>query len=369
MNDPIHIVCLDAPSPPDYGGAIDMFYKIRALHSIGKKIILHYFNYKGKRNTIGLEDCCDEIHAYERSSFLSSLLTQKPYIISSRTSAQLIHRLNADNYPVLLEGLHCSGVIPHLAERKVMIRMHNDEAVYYDILSKTEASFLKRLYYRYESSLLSRYQKKLLGNISLTFLSEADEKLFKEKYHYRRTFFVPLFIPWQRVESKPGKGEYCLYHGNLTVSENVKAAEWLIEKVFSKADMPLIIAGKNAKALQGICSNYGKIKLVTNPSDAELTELIQNAHINVLPSMNATGVKLKLIHALLKGRFCITNYSGVAGSQLENHVALAETVEDWIRMIQSKQASMFSNDMIEARKAILSIYNNKLNAEKLIEVW
>ncbi len=36
------------------------------------------------------------------------------------------------------------------------------------------------------------------------------------------------------MQCKPGKGNYILYHGNLSVSENYNAALWLIENVFSK---------------------------------------------------------------------------------------------------------------------------------------
>ena len=49
MNEPIHIVCLDAPAPPDYGGAIDMYYTIIALAKTGRKPILHYFEYGEKK--------------------------------------------------------------------------------------------------------------------------------------------------------------------------------------------------------------------------------------------------------------------------------------------------------------------------------
>ena len=45
----LHIICLDAPSPPNYGGAIDMYYKIRALALAGTRIILHYFAYREGR--------------------------------------------------------------------------------------------------------------------------------------------------------------------------------------------------------------------------------------------------------------------------------------------------------------------------------
>jgi hypothetical protein len=39
----LHIVCLDIPYPADYGGVVDLFYKIKSLHQLGVKIHLHCF--------------------------------------------------------------------------------------------------------------------------------------------------------------------------------------------------------------------------------------------------------------------------------------------------------------------------------------
>ena len=35
----LNIICFDVPFPANYGGAIEEFYKIKALHQLGVKII------------------------------------------------------------------------------------------------------------------------------------------------------------------------------------------------------------------------------------------------------------------------------------------------------------------------------------------
>ncbi|HEX8313555.1 MAG TPA: mannosyltransferase, partial [Flavisolibacter sp.] len=137
MTDHLHIVCLDAPSPPDYGGAIDMYYKIKALAETGRKIILHYFDYNPTRDTKGLETICYAVHAYKRKSFFRSPPLSRPFIVQSRINKDLIKRLNEDDAPILLEGLHCAGLIPHLKhQQRVVLRMHNNEAAYYHHLAQ-----------------------------------------------------------------------------------------------------------------------------------------------------------------------------------------------------------------------------------------
>jgi hypothetical protein len=371
LNNHLHIVCLDAPAPPDYGGAIDMFYKIKALAESGKKIILHYFDYNPARNAAGLESLCASVYTYKRKPVYQSLPLSQPYIIQSRINQQLIDRLNKDDYPVLLEGLHCAGLLSYLTNKdRVILRMHNEEASYYHYLSKTESSLLKKQYFLQESKMLRRFQKKLDKDLKLACLSETDIEIFKNDYSFKKTHFIPCFIPWQNISIKEGKGEYCLYHGNMRVSENEEAAQWLIQQVFNQLNIPLIIAGKGiSKRLTGEAAKHKNISLINNPSIEEINDLIQNAHINVLPSMNNTGVKLKLLNALLNGRHCITNYNGVKGSQINEGLVIEDAVQRWITAIKTLMQHTFTITDIEKRKQILALYNNQQNAAKLNALW
>ena len=41
----LHIVAFDIPQPANYGGVIDVFYKIKALTNLGVKVHLHCYEY------------------------------------------------------------------------------------------------------------------------------------------------------------------------------------------------------------------------------------------------------------------------------------------------------------------------------------
>ncbi|MGH2563383.1 MAG: mannosyltransferase, partial [Ginsengibacter sp.] len=129
MNDKhLHIVCLDVPYPPDYGGVFDLFYKIRSLHSIGINIHLHCFEYgRGKQEE--LKKYCKSVSYYKRKNFLNGLSLRLPFIVSSRANRVLLNNLLKDDHPVLLEGIHCSYFLysGELKNRKIIIRLHNVE--------------------------------------------------------------------------------------------------------------------------------------------------------------------------------------------------------------------------------------------------
>lgn len=370
MSDHLHIVCLDCPSPPDYGGAIDMYYTITSLHAAGKKIILHYFNYKANRNIQELLPFCEQIYSYKRKSFLQSPPLLKPHIVSSRVNKKLIERLNEDAHPVLVQGIHCTAILPRLKQdKKIIIRLHNNEAVYYYNLAKAENNLLKKAYFKREARLLKTYQKSIQKHYPLACLSQKDAAVFKNEYGFQKTVFIPCFLPWQSLNIQAGKGEFFLYHGNLLVKENELAATWLIENVFKQLNLPFIIAGKGiSKKLQKTASVNPHIKLVNDPPMEELDILIRNAHAHVLPSMNATGVKLKLLHALFEGRFCFTNDQGVCGSGLEKTVTVLDTATQWKEAISHSINTEFTEEMIEERKLAFAIYNNQKNAEKFKEL-
>jgi hypothetical protein len=371
LTEHLHIVCLDAPGPPDYGGAIDMFFKIKALARTGKKIILHYFAYNPTRNAKGLENDCVAIYTYHRKSVFQALPLVQPFIIQSRLNSDLIKRLNGDNYPILLEGLHCAGVIQGLNNPdRVIIRMHNEEASYYHHLAQTEKSYIKKQYFKQESKLLRKYQQNMSKQMKLATLSASDMDIFQREYGFRSLAFIPCFIPWYQLSANHGRGNYCLYHGNMLVSENEEAAIWLVQNVFSRSDIPLIIAGKGiSDRLAAVAKQYNNVSLLPDPQIEQIDELIKNAQINVLPSMNGTGVKLKLLNALLNGRHCITNFNGIKGSQIEQGLSIVDSVQEWRQEVKKLMSKDFLSGEIKTREPILALYDNKVNAEKLNALW
>lgn len=364
----LHIVCFDAPAPAHYGGVIDLYYKIIALANAGVHITLHYFQYKAGRGHQGLEPFCKAIYVYPRKPYWQCMASPLPFIVGSRINKDLINRLNEDQHPVLLEGIHCSGMLPYLhVNRKIMLRLHNNEATYYRRLAHIEHAPLRNLYYTVEATRLDRYQKRLPPELACAAVSLADMHVVQNLYGWTNTRFLPAFIPWQMIHPPEGLGDYCLYQGNLSITENEAAVRWLIRHVFAGSDIPFIIAGQQpSERLKKAVAPHPKIRLVVNPSDKVLDELIGKAQVNVLPSLNETGVKLKVLHALFYGRHCVTNGAAVAGSGLETAVHLEEEAASLREKIKQLMQQPFTQKEMQQRKSLLHQYDNVKNAQALI---
>jgi len=128
----LHIVSFSIPFPANYGGIIDVFYKLKALHKAGIKIHLHCFQYDRPEAT-ELKTYCESVNYYPRKTGLAAQLALKPYIVESRQSETLLKNLLADDYPVLFEGLHSCYYINNKAfkGRTLIYRESNLEHYYY----------------------------------------------------------------------------------------------------------------------------------------------------------------------------------------------------------------------------------------------
>ncbi len=370
MNKHLHIVTHDVPWPADYGGVIILFYKIKSLHQQGIKIHLHCF-YKDRQEQSILNKYCESVTYYPRKKLFSFPLLTIPFIVQSRRNPLLLRNLLKDNYPILFEGIHCTYHLLNkkLRNRKMQVCLQNVEYTYYKHLARYEKNFFKKTYYIIESFLLYHYEKKLSKSASFWTVSELDTLVYKEILKANHVEFFPVFLPWTTVKSELGNGTYCLYQGNLEVSENDKAARWLLEEVFAKLKIPFVIAGRNpSPLLKKMAHQNPHTCMVENPSEHEMDDLIRKAQINIIPSFNNTGIKLKLLNALFNGRYCIVNAEAARGSGLENLCIYADTANAFIEKIHDNFYLEFKELEKEKRKEVLmNLYQNSKNATRIIE--
>ena len=368
----LHIITHDVPWPADFGGVIDQFYKIKTLYQYGVKIHLHCFVNKRPPQD-ELKKYCETVSYYKRHTGIRHFSFSIPYIVSSRKNNELLKNLSKDNYPVLMEAIHSSYYLyaGELTNRIGLVRLHNAEFEYYHHLAMYEKNVFKKYYYNHESRLLKKYEKKLAEKVKIAALSGQDVEVYQHLFKANNIIHLPLFLPYLNAAGKEGIGCFCLYHGNLSINENEEAAIWLLQNVFNDIKIPFVITGKNpSQKLEFLAYQQPHTCLVANPSDKELHDMIAKAQINILPSFNNTGIKLKLLNALYNGRHCLVNKAGVEGSGLNRLCTIAEDADDFKTAIRYLYAIPYTKEENEKRQLLLQqLYNNQKNADKLIEIF
>ena len=366
-NKALHIVALNIPYPANYGGVIDIFYKLKALKDLGIKIHLHCYKFD-REETNNLDILCSSVHYYPRKMSWFNLFSNIPFIVKSRKSENLLKNLEKFNAPILFEGLHTTYYLKHskINQRPQFVRAHNIESDYYKMLAIAEKKIIPKLYLFTEHLKIKSYEKKLKNADGILSISQKDHEHFNK---IGNSHYIKAFHPNNYVSSKTGLGEYAIYHGNLSVAENENAALYLIKHVFKKIDYPFVIAGhKTGKRLRKEISKHNHIRLVENPEEVLLDNLIKNAQIQVLYTQQATGIKLKLLKSLYHGRHCIANNQMLIGTELENLCHKVDKPEEWIAKIKELENIPFSSEEIEIRKKTLEKFNCIDEAKKIIEL-
>ena len=366
-NKALHIVSLDVPFPADYGGAIDIYYRIKALHELGFKITLHCFEYgRGKHKELDRITAC--VNYYKRKKRVFDLFGGKPFIVETRSTNALLQNLLQDDAPILFEGLHTTFFLAdgRLKNRVKLVRTHNVEHQYYNGLAD-KATGLKRLYFRNEARKLKKFEKILKNADHILTIQKNDFDHFSSlhKSVYLLNASAPENNLNEYVETKP----YCLFHGNLSVPENNTAAFWMLETFKQNPSIPLIIAGKDpSKMLAHKCTQQG-VTLKANPDTEKMNVLLRNARVHVLHTDQPTGLKLKLITALQTSGHVVVTPEMTEGTTLEILCAVAAKRSSFSKQILKLFPKQLTHeDFLSRRKHIDKNYNTKKNCEIIAQL-
>ncbi len=365
----LHIVSFDVPWPADYGGVIDVYYKVKALAAQGVRVHLHCFEY-GRGEAPELAELCESVHYYKRDTGKHQLLNSLPYVVLSRRSELLMDILCQDDHPILFEGLHSCYHLgdPRLAGRKRLVRTHNVEHDYYEALALAERGTFKRTYFAQEARKLRKFETVLSEADVILAISPNDQQHFAA--HFRNVKHIPAFHPSAKVDVPVGLGDFCLYHGALSVPENDKAALYLVNEVFKGLPIPLVIAGRGASPeLRAAVARSNNVKLRLNIPTDEITALVKAAQVNVLPTFQATGIKLKLLLCLFIGRHVVCNTPMVQYTGLEELCRVHDDPATMRLSIQACMAVPASGAALEQRVKVLEErFCNAGNARAIVEL-
>ncbi|MDR2920718.1 MAG: glycosyltransferase family 1 protein [Tannerella sp.] len=371
MNKTLHIVSLNIPWPANYGGVIDIFYKLKALHACGVRIILHCFEYERPR-AVELESFCEKVYYYRRKTGLLSNLSYLPYNVYSRKDKRLITNLLKDDNPILFEGLHTCYYISdkRLANRFKIFRSSNIEHDYYREIGVAERNPVKKCFYYIESIRFKAFEKNVRNADLMIAVSQTDTDYFKQTYPDNAVEFIPCFHENDHVTAIPGQSDFLLYHAKLSVKENEKAALYIINKVCNKIPYKCIIAGMDPpESLFEAAAPYPNIVIEANPTTERMHTLIREAQINLLITFQGTGLKLKLLNSLFAGRHVVVNPLMLAGSGLDALCHIADTPGQMIETCRQLISQPFTEEEIKKRRQVLyPTYSNEYQAQKLAEL-
>ena len=370
MEKHIHIVSFDVPFPADYGGVMDVYYKIKALHKQGIHVHLHAFAY-GRMPAPELDAICASVHYYKRDTSWTAQLSLTPYIVESRVSEQVKTNLLQDQHPILMEGLHTTAIMldKRFSKRRLIYRESNIEHQYYNQLAMRETKWMRKLFFKLESWKLKRYEPSLTRAHIALVVSQSDQAYLQSQYPTLQSHYLPSFHPNEELYQDSVKGSYVLFHGNLSVSENIDAALFLAS-VLKETPYRFILAGKQPSAeVLKVARSNANFHLFADPDDATMKRLVAKAKVNVLYTKESAGLKLKLLNVLFTGGHVLCNSAMLVGTGLDSLCSIAEDKKQFLSTLETLMSTPFTNDDWNRRKEILlPRFSNESNAKELISL-
>lgn len=359
----------DVPLPADYGGVIDVFYRVKALHDLGVKITLHCFEY-GRGRSKELEQYAEKVIYYRRRKKLLDVMTRLPFIVKTRISVSLRNNLLKDDAPILFEGLHTTFFLSdeRFRDRIKIVRTHNIEHEYYHALAQ-QATGIRKRFYATEAKKLKAYEAQLKHATHLLAIKE-DDAFHLRQYCPNSTYVLPACANVETHFSEETE-PYCLFQGNLSVPENEHGLIWLIEQVFAPHNLTntLKVAGKSpSDTIISICDAWN-IQLIPDPQEDEMQELLNEARVHVFYSEQDTGIKLKLVNALCTSGAILANKKMLFGTDFENLCDLVNTPDAYADRIRQNLLKPVPEIYIELRKSFIATHlDPRKNCQIIVDI-
>ncbi len=366
MKKRLHVICFDNPYPPKYGGIIDVYYKIKALSELEVGVYLHVFGKQNIEEEKELSKYCETVFYYPRNNVFLSLFSLIPFRVKSRSSKLLEENLIKIKAPILYEGLHTTYSLFSNNLKNNYVRTHNVEHAYFYGLAKSERNLVKKIFYLIEGKKLERFEKQLEKATTIFTISKIEQQYFQHQFK-EKAIYVPAFHDATFLMHKETRGSYILWHGDLRVPDNIKSVLFLIE-VYKDSKFNFKIASSTINtAINKKISKINSIEFIDLNKKVNLFQLINEAHINVLYTFQATGIKLKLLNALYKGKFVLGNDLLIENTGLKTICEIANTESEFLKQTEDLFKKEFTTAIVEKRKEVLNFFSPELSAKKIKE--
>lgn len=361
----LHIVSFDNPYPPNYGGVIDVYYKIMALHQIGYSIHLHCFVKEIPEHFDELKALTATVCFYKIEQNPLYFLSRLPFSVISRSDRKLIENIVKEEAPILFDGLKTTCLMNalRLKSYKKYLRLHNIEPNYYKGIASSETNFMKKIAFYLEARKYKRYEYEMNAFNKVFTLSEFENEVVNQRFS--NAVYIPVFHGNVAVKELSDFGNYALYHGDLTTSDNRKTVMFLVGVFKQIPDYQLIIAsGSNEEFVKSQIDDASNIQFVALKGFDHLKQLFSEAHLNICWSFQKSGTKLKLINSLFNSRHCIINENIIDDYKVSGLCIQVKNEEELLTAIKKTIQLPFTETA--RRKKILESHLNDIENARLL---
>lgn len=343
------------PYPPTDGGAMGIYTITKGLAENGCVIDLVAINTpKHSQPKDAMKSWARQFDVFVDTQirlfrFLKNFFFEElPYNIvrfqSSDVDACLVKLLDATSYDFIqVEGAFVSTYLPLIKAHSVcpvIVRTHNIEYIIWKRLAVNEKNPFKKWFYQHLSKRLYKFES-IHYNIAdgIAAITAKDKTRLIKMGVERPIEVIPVGTEFEKFSlsvSSPVQHSIFMI-GALDWLPNVEGLNWFMQNIWSALNnkyptLELHIAGKGTP--EHIKSwQLPNVKVHGFVDDA--VSFMNSYQIMLVPLLSGGGMRVKIIEGLAAGKCIVSTTIGAEGVQAENnqHIAIADTPEEWIRTI------------------------------------
>jgi glycosyltransferase involved in cell wall biosynthesis len=235
------------------------------------------------------------------------------------------------------------------------------------------ASFKNSFFLRFNESRALKYFKRI-------FICSNEALLKINKKYYHKAAIIPNIYPYSEsgLLSPSTDKSQLLYVGSLDYFPNTEGLKWFFDIIWPKAkqaypDLKLTVIGKTHKGLTYIYSLLGipkDVEIVLNvPSTVPYYE---NAFATIVPLLNGSGTRLKILESVAFGRPVITTLKGAEGLEFEGnkHMLFFKNANCFIDSYNKLlDTQVYNNIVNESLRVLKGSYSQDVFKKSMDESW
>ncbi len=383
------------PYPPNDGGAIATLNNALGLLETGNEVWLlcintnkHYFpetevpNYLRKK--LHLKSVKHDTSVCLFKMLHNLFLSTKPYnaerFFSKLFSKELQKILLAGKFDLIqLESPFMGWYIPvirRFSKARISLRAHNLEYEIWKRKAENEKCLFLKFYFKVMASRIWKFEKEILKQVDMliTFSSREHEIFTRMRTDIPSKIIPPGLFIRNYPETKTQNPDSLFFIGALDWLPNQQGILWFLDKVWSKYRFPLElhIAGRNAPLkLRKIFSNtkgvifHGEVK--------NAFSFISGYGIMICPVFIGSGIRIKILEAMLAGKTVISTSVGAEGIMVKdgNEIHIADSPVDFSEKITllTGNPALLSATGSKARRFVIKNFDNLAICKQLTRFY
>jgi len=329
------------PYPPNDGGAIATLNMIKGFAEMSDELTVltmqthkHFFSIADLPNELTIKTSWHQIGVNTKLNPLKAifilLFSKMPYnaqrFESKKYKNKLIQILSNQTFDIIqLEGLYLNSYIASIREHSsalISYRAHNVEHEIWERLALKEPSKIKRYYFNLLASRIKEMELKITEKIDILIpISAKDADFFKIKKPNFCKVSPTGMVATKFKLTQPSELNTIYFIGSLDWMPNQEGLLWFIQNVwislYSKyPQWKFIIAGRQAPV--SFVKKLEQFPIVFAGEVDDSTEFIDKYQLMVVPLFSGSGMRIKIVEAMARGKCILTTTKGAEGIDAQN---------------------------------------------------